>query len=154
MIKAFSSRVFFNIGGPVAGVIANTARLIDNRKPVEENNNNGVESSASSNVNDPWQAQDQSIGYPWQNSGTGSSVTDQSTPATTGQTTNTKFAINSKVETTNSLNVRSGPGLSYGTVGETKTAGSTGTILSGPVYADGLPGGRYSMMMVPKVVRR
>ena len=84
------------------------------------------------------QVQDQSISNPWQNLETGSSVTDhQSTPVSTGQTTNTKFAINNKVETTNSLNVRSGPGLSYGTVSETKTTGSTGTIEKGPIYADG-----------------
>lgn len=48
-----------------------------------------------------------------------------------------KFEIGNKVETTNALNVRSAPGTSTSTVIGTKTTGSTGTVLDGPISADG-----------------
>ena len=53
------------------------------------------------------------------------------------QLTSAKFIVGAKVETTDSLNVRNAPGTSSGTVTSTKTAGSTGTTIAGPVYADG-----------------
>ena len=60
-------------------------------------------------------------------------------PAQTELTVNDKnFPIGSRVETTNSLNVRSGPGLSYNTVSESPEAtGSMATTLAEPVKADG-----------------
>lgn len=120
----------FNIGGPTTGFIANTVRFLDNRKPVEENTNNGV---VSSSKNNPLSWQDKSISYPWLNSGTSSSVTGQSTPISTGQ-----FSVGSKVETTAGLHVRSVPSLSEDASKiPTMPTGSTGTILAGPISADG-----------------
>jgi len=55
----------------------------------------------------------------------------------TSQSNSAKFIKGSTVETTDSLNVRSGPGLSYNTVSNFKTTGSMATIIKGPFYADG-----------------
>ena len=55
----------------------------------------------------------------------------------TDQPTNAQIKTGNEVETTNALNVRSAPGTSGSTVISTKNMGSTGTILDGPVSADG-----------------
>jgi uncharacterized repeat protein (TIGR02543 family) len=48
----------------------------------------------------------------------------------------TKFSLNDRVQTTAVLNVRATPSLSGNLLG-TQTSGSLGTIIGGPVYADG-----------------
>jgi hypothetical protein len=61
----------------------------------------------------------------------------QGTAPITSQSTNTKFPIGAKIATTNVLNVRNAPGTSSSTIISTKTTGSTGTTIAGPIYADG-----------------
>jgi cell wall-associated NlpC family hydrolase len=65
-----------------------------------------------------------------------------SIPSSLGQSTDKDFKKGDKIETTDLLNVRSIPGLPiYSTndtrISEPKSKGSTGTILEGPVDADG-----------------
>ena len=69
--------------------------------------------------------------------GTSQSNSPKTVTSISQSTSTPKFSIDSRVETTGDLNVRSGPGLSYAAVSPTKPAGTTGKISDGSVFADG-----------------
>lgn len=123
-------KVAFAIGGPIIGLFSDVSRVIDGQILVEDDET-VADSTPSRNTNYPYQWQGQSV-RPWYNLDESSGSEQPPSPST-----ESKFVIGSRIKTTDSLNVRSGPGLSYDTAGATRTAGNTGTILSNPISADG-----------------
>src|SRR3989339_1034617 len=63
-------------------------------------------------------------------------ITTQTQSCTTSQTVSTKLAINDRVKTTTTLNVRATPSIT-GTLLGSQVLGAFGTIIGGPVSSDG-----------------